>query len=43
MPTYIVGMQKEQWISYEADTPEDAMKLAAINNPEWIVVGANDG
>lgn len=43
MPTYQVGIHKEQWISYVADTPEEAMKMAAIDNPEWTVMGANDG
>lgn len=42
MPIYEVGMHKEQWVTYEADTPSEALKRAAIDNPEWTVLGAND-
>lgn len=43
MPTYIVGMQKEQWIAYDAENAKEAMELAALDYPYWTVVGANDG
>lgn len=42
MPLYEVGMHKEQWVTYEADTPQEALHQAAVDNPEWTVLGAND-
>lgn len=42
MKTYLVGMTKEQWVPYDAETPEEAKEMAQLDHPEWLVVGAND-
>lgn len=42
MAKYIVGMMKERWVLYEAETPEEAKELAQADYSEWTVLGAND-
>lgn len=42
MKTYLVGMTKEQWVSYKAHSAEEAKEMAQLDHPEWLVVGAND-